>query len=367
VTPLRVFLVSGYHTGSHRAWAEGYAASSRHDVHLVTMPGTFWKWRLGGGFVTLAEQVEDLAARVGRPEALLASSMVDVAGLRGLVRWAGEVPVALYMHENQVTYPATGRTRVEQRHGLATWTSLLAADTVAFNSEFHRSSLLAALPGFLGSFPDASQTHHLDAVAAKSVVLPVGCELAHLARGPKVDPPLILWNHRWDDDKHPEVFLELMSRLAATGAHFGVALAGERFVDQRARLEPAVAALGDLVVLDGHLSRDEYSAVIAAAAIVVSTAEQEFFGIAVVEAMHAGAFPILPRGLVYPERIPAALQARCLYRSPEEAVELLGVALADPALRAATTAVLQGTTAVYDWRLVAPAYDAWLQSLTEAN
>jgi glycosyltransferase involved in cell wall biosynthesis len=60
-------------------------------------------------------------------------------------------------------------------------------------------------------------------------------------------------------------------------------------------------------VLDGHLTRDEYEAVLAAASIVVSTAEQEFFGISVVEAMHAGAFPVLPRGLVYPERIPASL------------------------------------------------------------
>ena len=364
---LKVFLVSGYHTGSHRAWAEGYAASSRHDIHLVAMPGAFWKWRLSGGFVSLAEQVEALAAGVGRPDVILATSMVDVAGLRGLVRWAGEVPVAVYMHENQITYPATGRTRVEQGHGLATWTSLLAADAVAFNSEFHRSTLLAALPRFLNSFPDESQAHHLGAVEARSVVLPVGCDLAHLASGPKVAPPLVLWNHRWDDDKHPEAFLDLMARLAATGAEFSVALAGERFVDQRARRDDAVAVLGDRVVLDGHLTRDEYEAVLAAASIVVSTAEQEFFGISIVEAMHAGAFPVLPRGLVYPERIPASLHRRCLYDSATGAVGLLGAALADPAMRAATTAVLQGVTAAFDWRQVAPAYDAWLDAMTDGQ
>lgn len=360
---VKVFLVSGYHTGSHRAWAEGYAASSRHDIHLVTMPGAFWKWRLSGGFVSLAEQVEALAALVGRPDVILATSMVDVAGLRGLVRWAGEVPVALFMHENQITYPATGRTRVEQGHGLATWTSLLAADAVAFNSEFHRSTLLATLPGFLGSFPDESQAHHLGAVEAKSVVLPVGCDLAHLVSGPKVTPPMVLWNHRWDDDKHPEVFLDVMARLAATGAEFSVALAGERFVDQRGRLDDAVAALGDRVVLDGHLTRDEYEAVIAAASIVVSTAEQEFFGISIVEAMHAGAFPVLPRRLVYLERIPVALHGRCLYDSREGAVRLLGEALADPEMRTAAVASLRAGTAVLDWRQVAPAYDDWLGAL----
>jgi hypothetical protein len=185
---LKVFLVSGYHTAIAWAGIRG-VEPTRHP--LVAMPGAFWKWRLSGGFVSLAEQVEALAAGVGRPDVILATSMVDVAGLRGLVRWAGEVPVAVYMHENQITYPATGRTRVEQGHGLATWTSLLAADAVAFNSEFHRSTLLAALPRFLNSFPDESQAHHLGAVEAKSVVLPVGCDLAHLGSGPKVAPPLV--------------------------------------------------------------------------------------------------------------------------------------------------------------------------------
>ena len=48
VMPLTVWLLNPYHTGSHRAWAEGYAAHSRHDVRVLAMQGYFWKWRMQG-------------------------------------------------------------------------------------------------------------------------------------------------------------------------------------------------------------------------------------------------------------------------------------------------------------------------------
>lgn len=362
---MRVFLISGYHTGSHRSWAEGYLRSSAHDVHLVSLPGSFWKWRLDGGFVTLAERAVELADRVGVPDVILATSMVDLAGLTGLLRSRfGAVPAAVYMHENQITYPNMGRGPVSARHRLTGWTSLLAADAIAFNSAFHRSEFFAALPGFLDSFPDEGQGHLIPEVERRSVVLPVGADLERLHQGPKTDPPLVLWNHRWDPDKRPEVFLDLMARLAATGNEFAVALAGERFVDQRDDLDTAVDVLGDRVVLDAFSSRDDYEAVLAATSIVVSTAAQEFFGVSITEAIHAGAFPVLPDGLVYPERIPVPLHDRCLYARHEDAVRLLERALGDPAFRAETVGMLRGTTADLDWRTVAPRYDEWLASIT---
>ena len=54
---MRILLIEPYFTGSHRAWAEGYAAASQHDVRLVTHDGRFWKWRMQGSAVTLAEPV----------------------------------------------------------------------------------------------------------------------------------------------------------------------------------------------------------------------------------------------------------------------------------------------------------------------
>jgi glycosyltransferase involved in cell wall biosynthesis len=358
---MRVFLASPYHSGSHALWAEGYVEQSRHEIHLATMPGSFWQWRLLGGFVTLAEQIDRLAAEHGRPDVILCTSLVDVAGLRGLLAVdLRDVPIALYMHENQITYPPLGRNRTERAYGVINWTSLLAADTVAFNSEFHRSTLLEALPAFLRDSPDERHLHRIDEVDAKAVVLPVGCDLGSLEIGPKQDPPLIVWNHRWDPDKDPGAFLRMVG--AIDDLEFEVALLGERFVDQRPEHDAAVDALGARVVVDGHLDRDAYRAVLARATIVVSSAHQEFFGVSVVEAMAAGALPVLPRRLVYSERIPRDVQDWCLYGSEEEAVYLLRRALFDVDEARAVGMRLRTGVMPYDWSGVAPAYDAWLES-----
>ncbi|MBK9052142.1 MAG: DUF3524 domain-containing protein [Chloroflexi bacterium] len=45
---MKLLLISPYHSGSHKAWAEGYARHSQHEVRLLTLPGQFWKWRLQG-------------------------------------------------------------------------------------------------------------------------------------------------------------------------------------------------------------------------------------------------------------------------------------------------------------------------------
>jgi len=83
---MRVFLLEPYFTGSHRQWAEGYRAHSAHEVHLITHEGQFWKWRLQGGFVTLVEGLREAVVRHGPPDAVVATSMLDLAGLGGLAR-----------------------------------------------------------------------------------------------------------------------------------------------------------------------------------------------------------------------------------------------------------------------------------------
>ena len=113
-----------------------------------------------------------------------------------------------------------------------------------------------------------------------------------------------------------------------------------------------------------HLSRPEYQRLLDRADIVVSTAVQEFFGVAVVEAVWHGAFPVLPDRLVYPERIPPAHHERVLYRSDRELVKRLRWAIDHRREAAAIAAQIGETLAPFDWAEVAPRYDAWLGSMT---
>ena len=85
-TRLHVVLLEPFFTGSHEVWAEGWRANSRHDIHLVTQPGTHWRHRMMAASVPLAEATRAHVATHGRPDVVVASDMVDLAGYLGLCR-----------------------------------------------------------------------------------------------------------------------------------------------------------------------------------------------------------------------------------------------------------------------------------------
>ena len=59
---MNILLLSPYHSGSHRAWVDGWLTHTAHEVRVLSLPGRFWKWRMQGAAVTLAQQ---LPQRVG--------------------------------------------------------------------------------------------------------------------------------------------------------------------------------------------------------------------------------------------------------------------------------------------------------------
>ena len=151
MTYLRIVLVEPFYSGSHKQWAEGLKQHSHHQIDIISMPGRHWKWRMHGAAVTLAQEFLSLDYK---PDLILATSMLDLTTFLSLTRSKShDIPVLLYMHENQITYPWSPQDRDvkhkrDNHYGFINYTSTLAADKVFFNSKYHLNSFLDALPGF---------------------------------------------------------------------------------------------------------------------------------------------------------------------------------------------------------------------------
>ncbi len=176
---MKILLVEPWLTGSHQAWAEGYAAQSRHDVGIVGLPGELWRWRLRGGAVPLADQITTWIDIHGQPDLLLVSGLVDVAELLGLARrnLPPDAAVVIYQHESQLVYPVA-EGNYDTGAALRNWVSWCAADLVLFNSYHHMRSVSEALPGFIAAQPDDTHEPMIDPVIGKFEVFPVGVDLS---------------------------------------------------------------------------------------------------------------------------------------------------------------------------------------------
>ncbi|MBC8364586.1 MAG: DUF3524 domain-containing protein [Actinobacteria bacterium] len=367
---LRVLLVEPFHGGSHAAWAGGLAQHSRHEVVTVSLPGSFWRWRMRGASVSLATATVDLLAGQRRPDVVLASGMFDLSAWLGLTRRIlGDPPIVLYLHENQLGYPLSPNQKADDEFPLANWRSMFAADEVWCNSRFQLEELLDNMPALLDRSPDESHAHMLEEVAGRCSVVPVGVEMADLPgsgeRGdPSVATPLVLWNHRWEHDKNPKAVFGSLVKLAEEGVAFDVAIVGENVrVDPR-EMDEARQALGGRVVQFGHMPRSGYVALLGRADVVVSAAHHEYFGVSVVEAVAAGAVPVLPDGLSYPEVVPPPWHPSALYPEGGLTTRLREV-LTDLQAWRARCEGLSGEMRRFDWREVVGTYDDRLEALGE--
>ena len=371
---MKVLALEPWYGGSHRNFFRDLIKHSRHDFEIVTMAARFWKWRLHGGSHTLSRKAKHVIAGGFKPEALLASSMVNVPAFLALTRkeLAG-VPVVYYLHENQLTYPLSPEEERDVSYAYINYLSCLAADRIVFNSQFHYDEFMRSLPGLLRMFPDYTHLHTVAEIRAKSRVLHLGLDLQSHAQFSRPardsgESLVILWNQRWQYDKNPEVFFRLINRLDDAGCRFRLILAGKRFEAQSYRFDEAFERYAERILHYGYAEDfEEYSCLLHRADVVISTAFHEFFGIAMMEAIYCGCHPLLPNRLSYPELIPSGLHrpllhAPVLYEDDEELYAIMQAILRKEE-RLLPLPTLRSMVERLDWSTHVGHYDTLLASL----
>ncbi len=363
----RCLLVEPFFGGSHRAFAEGLARHSRHDFELLTLPAGEWRRRMRRGAQELALEARTLS---GPFDALVATDMLDLPVFLALSRpLFDRVPVLLFMHENQFTYPRLRGTKFNSWFGQINFLSALAADAVVFNSEYHRSDFLSALHTLARQPNNWLHEPGIAEIEAKSAVLPVGVELEWLdehriTRDPGL-PPLVLWNHRWEFDKAPEVFARAVRKLAEVGLDFRVAIAGEQGDNPSPALFELRESLPGLIEHFGFAaSREEYARLLWQSDIVVSTTRHEFFGVGMVEALYCGCQPVAPNRYNYPALVPAHLHEGYLYDDEAGLLERLRLLITN---REPPPRGLRESAERFNWRSVAARWDDAIAGVAKAG
>ncbi|MHC4552532.1 MAG: tRNA-queuosine alpha-mannosyltransferase domain-containing protein, partial [Planctomycetota bacterium] len=297
-----ILVLESYYGGSHKAFLDGWLGRSEHDFTLLSLPPNKWKWRMRHAAITFAQQVNERIAAGECWDVLFCSDMLNLAEFLGLVDESiRQLPKIVYFHENQLTYPVQVESERDYQYCMTNITTATAADAVWFNSAFHRDEFLGAIGAFLKRMPDYQPVEVIEQIRAKSSIHPPGIEPIETA-GQRADGPVrILWAARWEHDKNPEDFFASVKILKDKGVEFRLNVIGEQFRDQPEVFDWAKAYFADHIDRWGYQpSRSEYEKALAESDIVVSTANHEFFGIGMLEAITAGCRPVLPDRLSYP-------------------------------------------------------------------
>jgi len=339
---MRILLLSGYDAPSHKRWREGLRARfAHHEWTQLSLPPRHFKWRMrGSGFLWAHTERDTLS----RPyDLLIATSMVDLSALRGMLPALTRIPTLVYFHENQFAYPTRKQQRLNVEPQLINLYSALCADQVAFNSDYNRRTFLDGVEALLHRLPDPTPKGVLDRLNRLSRILPVPIEPECFCPDQSLGEPFtLIWNHRWEYDKGPERL------LAGLEAFFAMRNPEDppvrvHVVGQQFRQQPeCFSALRALLEQQGALgrwgfvkSRDEYRQLLAQSHVALSTALHDFQGLSVLEAVAAGCLPLAPQREAYPEWFAEAYLYPSFVQASEQEAQALAARLQDLAGRQA--------------------------------
>ena len=356
---MKILLLSAYDAPSHRRWREGLVCHLGDiDWTVLTLPPRNFAWRSRGNALTWAIGSREEIS--GRFDLVLATSMTDLASLRGMAPALARIPSIVYFHENQFAYPERFPRKEYPNFKLTNLYTALSADKVAFNSRYNRDTFLTGARDLLQQMPDGVPSGVVESLEERTLVLPVPLQEACFAPGLEKPPgPVsILWNHRWEHDKAPDRFFTALDRLVKDGTSFLVHVLGQSFRQVPSVFSRARERLGERVGEWGFIKdKERYRKILRESDVVVSTALHDFQGLAVMEAVAAGCLPVVPDRLAYREFFPEKFRFPSRTEEAEaESAELarrLTILCEDPA---GTRNTIGPDLTELSWNVLGPGY-----------
>jgi glycosyltransferase involved in cell wall biosynthesis len=360
----RVLILEPYYGGSHKLFLTGLQKTVDADYTLLTLPARKWKMRMQLSAFWFIREIKKLPEKERNFDTVLCSTFVDVAVLRSqlisIPGWKRNAHICTYFHENQFAYPGQTADPTIRQFTAINFTTAMASDSCAFNSSYNLESFLDAIFTSLKKASDMKVAFCVDEIRNKSVVLYPGMDYSSVDQaGSSVmnkddGSPVILWNHRWEHDKGPELFFEALYFLQKKRIDFRLIVMGESFMKKPECFEEAFVRLKKEIIHFGYAeSRGKYSKLLHQGDVIISTAKHEFFGISVLEGIRAGCYPLLPDDLSYPELYDTAY----LYKPGKLGKSLLDYMKNPIQLDKETT---QHLTSVFEWNVCKNKYKEFL-------
>jgi len=356
---MKVLSLQPFFGGSHRSFNDGWIQHSRHEWTVLSLPDRNWKWRMRHAALEFARQLTILETQGQSWDAILCTDMLDVATFKGIAD-LGNTPLTVYFHENQFAYPVKDASRSVLHFAFTNFTSMVAADRVCFNSQFNMDSTLDGADSVLKRFPDYQPLDRLVEIREKSSVEYPGIDVPDdlVKTNPVSTPITITWAARWEHDKGPDQLEAFLHKLVARSVDFRVNIVGAAYRHQPPAFERIRQTFADRIDAWGFQSRQRYLEILDATDVIFSTADHEFFGLSIVEAMTRGAVPLLPNRLAYPEVVGSICGDHAdhfLYNDFDDAIEKLKSF--DSLEAAIRETLVTNCRALYGWETRASALD----------
>ena len=360
---MNIIYIEPFYSGAHKQWIDSYKEKSSHNIKILSLPGIHWKWRMHGSAISLAKEFLDMDESF---DLIIVSDMLNLPIFKSLCqKKIGETKVITYFHENQISYPRSMHDEDEQlnrdlHYAFINYTTALVSDYNLFNSEYHLTNFIDGLSSYLKKMPDKKNLETINNIKEKSNVLHIGCNTIKYKKNDKIvnSSPIILWNHRWEHDKNPEDFFNVLYKIKEKNIDFSLVIVGESFINYPDCFDRAKIKLGNEIIHMGYCdSKKDYCKWLMKSDVIPVTSNQDFFGVSVVEAISSGVYPILPARLAYPEILDYKNNSEIFYSNNTELYNKLYSYLNDYKVLRKSTSKYEDLVNRFDWSNMIEIYD----------